>query len=98
MHVRRDHSPKLWLVSRDENLNGMVEAYFAAHPDAAARRHDARVDAEALRQAWCALVSLITAEWSDHAIARLRFRLRLQHLPATVIDPETTTDSRRAMQ
>lgn len=87
-------SPRLWLVPRDASLNAMVEAYFAAHLDAAARRHHARVDAEALRQAWCALAGLITTDWSDHAIARLH----LQRVLVMEIDPEPTTDRRSAMQ
>lgn len=87
-------SPRLWPISRDANLNGMVEAYFASHPEAADRRHNASVDAEALRQAWCAMADLITTDWSDRAIARLRE----QRLPATVVDPENTTDQRSAMQ
>ena len=86
-------APRLWPVTRDANLNAMVEAYFTAHPEVAGRRHHAGVDAEALRQAWCALAGLITTDWSDRAMARLR----QQHLPATVIDPETMTESRSAM-
>lgn len=57
--------PKLWHVTRDESLNRVVEAYFAAHPDAAVRRHHARVDAEALRHAWCALPGRAAAGWTD---------------------------------
>lgn len=36
-----------------EGATGMlIEDYFAGHPEAAARRHNALVDAEALREAW----------------------------------------------
>ena len=86
-------APRRWPVSGDVNLSALIEAYFAAHPEVAGRRHHAGVDAGALRQAWCALAGLITTDWSDRAIARLR----QQHWPATVIDPETTTDVKSAM-
>lgn len=48
-----------------EGLMGMVvEDYFAAHPEAAARRHHAMVDAEALRQAWLAVIGRIPPTWA----------------------------------
>ena len=86
-------APRRWPVTGDANLGALIEAYFAAHPEVAGRRHHAGVDAEALRQAWCALAGLITTDWSDRAMARLR----QQHLPVTVIDPETITERRSAM-
>ena len=49
-----------------EGLMGMlVGDYFAGHPEAAARRHHAMVDAEALRQAWLATTGGIgTPAWA----------------------------------
>lgn len=43
-----------------EGVMGMlVENYFAGHPEAAARRHHALVDAEALRMAWLVVTGRI---------------------------------------
>lgn len=45
-----------------EGATGMlVEDYFAGHPRAAARRHHALVDAEALRMAWLVVTGRVTA-------------------------------------
>lgn len=39
---------------RDERMTRILEDWFRRHPDAAARRHHAAVDADALRWAWLA--------------------------------------------
>ncbi|PZQ32502.1 MAG: hypothetical protein DI562_03345 [Stenotrophomonas acidaminiphila] len=44
-----------------EGATGMlIEDYFAGHPEAAARRHHAQVDAEALRMAWLVVTGRLT--------------------------------------
>lgn len=39
---------------RDDRMSRILEDWFRFHPDAAARRHHAAVDADALRRAWLA--------------------------------------------
>jgi len=39
---------------RDDRMSRILEDWFRLHPDAAARRHHAAVDADALRSAWLA--------------------------------------------
>lgn len=51
-------------LTRDKLVAMLLEDWFYAHPDAARRRHHALVDAEALRQAWCAATGRTTAPWS----------------------------------
>lgn len=47
------------------NLTSMIlEDWFLAHPEEAARRHHAMVDANALRIAWLATNGHIDADWS----------------------------------
>lgn len=49
-----------------EGATGMlIEDYFAGHPDAAARRHHALIDAEALRMAWLVVTGRVsTPPWA----------------------------------
>lgn len=51
--------PVMTRMLKDGATGMLVEDYFAAHPEAAARRHHAAVDAEALRQAWRAVTGRI---------------------------------------
>ncbi|MGH8085304.1 MAG: hypothetical protein ACREPV_08495 [Lysobacter sp.] len=51
-------------LAREGLVAVLLEDWFQAHPVAAARRHHALVDAEALRQAWCAATGRQAAPWS----------------------------------
>ncbi|AKC88044.1 3'-5' exoribonuclease [Pseudoxanthomonas suwonensis] len=51
--------PVMSRMLKEGAMGMLVEDYFAAHPEAAARRHHALVDAEALRQAWLAVTGHI---------------------------------------
>lgn len=50
---------------RERLVAMLLEDWFQAHPDAAARRHHAMVDAEALCQAWSAATHRSSAPWSS---------------------------------
>jgi hypothetical protein len=56
------HVPKELLKS--DLISMILEDWFIAHPQEAARRHHAMVDANALRIAWLASNGLVDAEWS----------------------------------
>lgn len=58
-------SPVVTEMIRDGLMTRLLEAWFQSHPDAAARRHHAAVDAEALRQAWLAATGRLQAPWSN---------------------------------
>lgn len=45
-------SPVMTRMLKDGAMGMLIEDYFAGHPDAAARRHHALIDAQALRMAW----------------------------------------------
>lgn len=48
-----------------------IEDYFAGHPEAAARRHHAMVDAQALRLAWLVVTGrMATPKWARGQILR----------------------------
>lgn len=49
---------------RNDLASMILEDWFLAHPEEAARRHHALVDANALRMAWLAATGQIDAEWS----------------------------------
>ena len=49
---------------RNDLISMILEDWFIAHPQEAARRHHAMVDANALRIAWLASNGLVDAEWS----------------------------------
>lgn len=49
---------------RSELASMILEDWFLAHPEEAARRHHAMVDANALRIAWLATNGQIDADWS----------------------------------
>jgi hypothetical protein len=60
-----------------EGAMGMlVEDYFAGNPDAAARRHHALIDAEALRMAWLVVMRGVSIPSWATTIIRLRPSLR----------------------
>lgn len=57
--------PVMTRMLKEGMLGMLVEDYFVGHPEAAARRHHAMVDAEALRQAWLAVTGRIgTPSWA----------------------------------
>lgn len=58
-------SPVMSEMLREGLMTMLLEDWFRAHPDAAARRHHAGVDAEALRQAWLAATGRIKAPWAS---------------------------------
>jgi hypothetical protein len=49
---------------QDPVVAALLEDWFAAHPQEAARRHHALTDANALRMAWCAANGMVDALWS----------------------------------
>ncbi|RPE82068.1 uncharacterized protein DUF5051 [Vulcaniibacterium tengchongense] len=49
---------------RDDLISMILEDWFLANPEEAARRHHAMVDANALRLAWLAASGLLDAPWS----------------------------------
>ena len=49
---------------RSDLASMILEDWFVAHPEEAARRHHAMVDANALRIAWLAATGQIEAQWS----------------------------------
>lgn len=63
-------SPVMTELIRDLPMTRLLEAWFRGHPDAAARRHHAGVDAEALRQSWLAVTGRIEAPWADRDLPR----------------------------
>lgn len=51
-------------------ISMLIEDYFAAHPDAAKRRHHALVDAQALRHAWLVATDRMAApRWARTKLA-----------------------------
>ncbi len=54
-------------LAKEGLIATLLEDWFQAHPAAAARRHHSLVDAEALRQAWCAATGRQPAPWSPMA-------------------------------
>lgn len=66
--------PVMTRMLKEGAMGMLVEDYFAGHPAAAARRHHALVDAEALRMAWLVVTGRVdTPEW-----ARTMHMLRLR--------------------
>lgn len=56
--------PVLTRMLREGLMTVLFEDWFSTHPEAAARRHHALVDAQALRMAWLATTGRIEAHWS----------------------------------
>lgn len=56
-------APVMTLMSRNGLTTLLLEDWFAAHPDQAARRHHALVDAQALRMAWLGATRRIEPYW-----------------------------------
>ena len=54
------------LMVREGLTTVLLEDWFAAHPHEAKRRHNALVDARALRMAWMAATGRIVPHWSKH--------------------------------
>lgn len=52
--------PVMTRMLKDGATGMLIEDYFAGHPKAAARRHHAQVDAEALRMAWLVVTGRLT--------------------------------------
>lgn len=52
------------LMDRDPRMTRLLERWFAMHPDDAARRHHALVDARALRMAWLAATERQHSAWN----------------------------------
>ena len=68
-------APVMNQMLREGLMTMVLEDWFEVHPDAAARRHHAAVDAEALRQAWLAVTGRVEADWSRTlAVARMRLK------------------------
>lgn len=66
--------PVMTRMLKEGALGMLIEDYFAGHPAAAARRHHALVDAEALRMAWQVVTGRVDIpEW-----ARTMHMLRLR--------------------
>lgn len=66
--------PVMTRMLKEGAMGMLVEDYFAGHPAAAARRHHALVDAEALRMAWQVVTGRVNIpEW-----ARTMHMLRLR--------------------
>ncbi|MBU8974516.1 3'-5' exoribonuclease [Lysobacter sp. MMG2] len=57
-------SPVMTLMGREGLTTVLLEDWFAAHPEQAKRRHNALVDARALRMAWMAATGRIDPHWS----------------------------------
>lgn len=53
------------VMVREGLTTRLLEEWFSAHPEAAARRHHALVDAGALRVAWLAATGRIEAVWDQ---------------------------------
>lgn len=51
--------PVMTRMLKEGAIGMLIEDYFAGHPDAAARRHHAFIDAEALRMAWLILTGRV---------------------------------------
>lgn len=56
--------PVMTRMLKDGLTHMVLEDWFEAHPDEQRRRHNALVDASALRMAWLALTGRIDAPWS----------------------------------
>ncbi|UNK49909.1 3'-5' exoribonuclease [Lysobacter sp. S4-A87] len=57
-------NPVTTLMLKDGLMAMLVEDWFASHPEDAARRHHALIDAQALRMAWLAATRRIQADWA----------------------------------
>lgn len=57
--------PVMTLMLREGLTTLLLEEWFSSHPDEAARRHHALVDARALRMAWLAATGRIQPDWSE---------------------------------
>ncbi|HEY0661300.1 MAG TPA: hypothetical protein VGD21_08300 [Lysobacter sp.] len=57
-------SPVMTLMVREGLVTVLIEDWFAAHPNEAKRRHNALIDARALRMAWMAATGRIDPHWS----------------------------------
>ncbi|WBX94948.1 3'-5' exoribonuclease [Pseudoxanthomonas mexicana] len=66
--------PVMTRMLKEGAMGMLIEDYFAGHPDAAARRHHALIDAEALRMAWL----VVTGRVSTPPWATTMFRHRAQ--------------------
>lgn len=56
-------TPVMMLMQREGLTTIQLEKWFSSHPDQAARRHHALVDARALRMAWLAATGRVQASW-----------------------------------
>ncbi|SDQ20143.1 protein of unknown function [Pseudoxanthomonas sp. CF385] len=57
--------PVITRMLKEGAMGMLIEDYFAGHPDAAARRHHALIDAEALRMAWLVVTGRVsTPPWA----------------------------------
>lgn len=68
--------PVMTKMVKEGGLGMLVEDYFAAHPEAAARRHHALVDAEALRMAWLVITGRVAVPDWARTMSILRIRPR----------------------
>lgn len=66
--------PVMTRMLKEGAMGKLIEDYFAGHPEVAARRHHALVDAEALRMAWLVVTGRI-APPPSWALAILRHRM-----------------------
>jgi hypothetical protein len=66
--------PVMTRMLKDGALGMLLEDYFVGHPDAAARRHHALIDAEALRMSWL----VVTERISTPVWARTMLRHQVQ--------------------
>jgi hypothetical protein len=57
-------NPVTTLMLKDGLMAMLLEDWFASHPEEAARRHHALIDANALRMAWLAATRRIQADWA----------------------------------
>lgn len=53
--------PVMTTMLKEGRMGKLVEGYFRSHPESAARRHNALVDAEALRIAWLIVTGRVVA-------------------------------------
>ena len=60
-------SPVMTVMVREGLTTVLLEDWFAAHPEEAKRRHNAMVDARALRMAWMAATGRIKPHWSKRS-------------------------------
>lgn len=69
--------PVMTRMLKEGGMGMLVEDYFSAHSVAAARRHHALVDAEALRMAWLTITGRIETPTWARTMHTLRIRTKL---------------------